>query len=116
MDFSKLGKARKSSEPNTLVELFDQLDRKASHNSLRPVQIEALNGLLREVWHRSHRILDTPVPSGHPCSREGFPQNADNRIARRSSPDLVVVHDDLSLDSGESKEMWSLPEKTLIVR
>lgn len=52
MDFSKLGKARKSSEPGTLLELFDQLDRKASHNSLRPVQIEALNGLQAKIAER----------------------------------------------------------------
>jgi tetratricopeptide (TPR) repeat protein len=52
MDFSKLGKARKSSEPSTLLELFDQLDRKASHNSLRPVQIEALNGLQAQIAER----------------------------------------------------------------
>ena len=52
MDFSKLGKARKSSEPGTLLELFDQLDRKASHNSLRPVQIEALIGLQSQIAKR----------------------------------------------------------------
>ena len=52
MDFSKLGKARKSSDPGTLLELFDQLDRKASHNSLRPVQIEALSGLQAQISER----------------------------------------------------------------
>lgn len=52
MDFSKLGKTRKSSEPATLLELFEQLDRKASHNSLRPVQIEALNGLQAQIAER----------------------------------------------------------------
>lgn len=55
MDFTKLGKTRKSSDPGTLLELFDQLDRKASHNSLRPVQIEALSGLQTQI--AEHDVL-----------------------------------------------------------
>jgi hypothetical protein len=52
MDFSKLGRPKKAATPQSLLELFDQLDRRASHNSLRPVQIEALGALQGQVEHR----------------------------------------------------------------
>ncbi|HMN44675.1 MAG TPA: DEAD/DEAH box helicase family protein [Povalibacter sp.] len=52
MDYSKLGKRKKDSNPQTLLELFDQLDRKATHNSLRPVQIEALEILQKQIAER----------------------------------------------------------------
>lgn len=45
IDFSKLGKPKGQSKATTFGQLFDQLDRKATHNSLRPVQIEALDAL-----------------------------------------------------------------------
>lgn len=43
MDFSKLGKSKKTSSVQSFNELFDQLDGKAIYNSLRSVQIEALD-------------------------------------------------------------------------
>lgn len=49
INFGKLGKSKSGGPPGTLVELFEQLDRKATHGSLRPVQIEALNALNRHV-------------------------------------------------------------------
>lgn len=52
IDFSKLGKPRGPSKPTTLIQLFEQLDRKATHNSLRPVQIEALEELDRQIGER----------------------------------------------------------------
>jgi hypothetical protein len=51
IDFSSIGKKKDSAPPNNLLETFDQLDRKASHESLRPAQIEALgamNGQIKE--------------------------------------------------------------------
>jgi superfamily II DNA or RNA helicase len=49
INFGKLGKSKSGGPPGTLVELFEQLDRKATHGSLRPVQIEALNALNGQV-------------------------------------------------------------------
>ena len=40
-DFSALGKKKESSTPADLFETFDQLDRKASHESLRLAQIKS---------------------------------------------------------------------------
>lgn len=52
INFGKLSKTKSSGPPAKLVELFDQLDRKASHGSLRPVQIEALNALDEQIKQR----------------------------------------------------------------
>src|SRR5439155_499631 len=52
IDFSRLGRPRGPSAPGSLLELFEQLDRKASHNSLRPVQIEALAALDKSIGER----------------------------------------------------------------
>ena len=52
IDFSKLGKAKGQPKPTKLGELFELLDRKASHNSLRPVQIEALALLDSQLSNR----------------------------------------------------------------
>lgn len=52
IDFSRLGKPKIAPKAATLAELFDQLDRKASHNSLRPVQIEALSQLDAQINQR----------------------------------------------------------------
>jgi type III restriction/modification enzyme restriction subunit/RAD3-like DEAD/DEAH box helicase len=49
IDFSKLAKSKSGGMPAKLVELFDQLDRKASHGSLRLVQIDALNALDTQI-------------------------------------------------------------------
>jgi len=52
IDFSRLGRPQGPSAPGSLIELFEQLDRKASHNSLRPVQIEALVALDKSIRER----------------------------------------------------------------
>lgn len=44
-DFSKLGKSSSREIPSTNEELFNQLDRRATHTSLRPVQVAALSAL-----------------------------------------------------------------------
>jgi Helicase C-terminal domain/Type III restriction enzyme, res subunit len=44
-DFSTLAAAAKSESASSLVELFNQLDRKATHTSLRPAQVAAMNSL-----------------------------------------------------------------------
>lgn len=63
MDFSKLGKPKKTVTPQSLLELFDQLDRRASHNSLRPVQIEALGALQHQIDQRD-LLLKVSTGSG----------------------------------------------------
>jgi hypothetical protein len=63
IDFSKLGKAKGQSKAATFGELFDQLDRKATHNSLRPVQIEALATLDKHVNERDV-VLKVSTGSG----------------------------------------------------
>lgn len=52
MDFSKLAKPKGSVVASNVLELFEQLDRKATHNSLRPVQIEALKALDQQIAER----------------------------------------------------------------
>lgn len=49
MDFTRLGKPPGPPKIASLNELFEQLDRRATHNSLRLVQIEALQGLADHV-------------------------------------------------------------------
>ncbi|AUS41596.1 hypothetical protein CYD94_04780 [Ralstonia solanacearum] len=44
-DFGKLAKSKTATMPTSHVELFDNLDRKATHQILRPVQAEALQAL-----------------------------------------------------------------------
>lgn len=63
IDFSRLGKPKVKSKAATFGELFDELDRKASHNSLRPVQIEALSGLDTHVNERDI-VLKVSTGSG----------------------------------------------------
>lgn len=45
INFGKLAKAKTSAVPATHEELFEQLDRRSTHQILRPVQTEALRGL-----------------------------------------------------------------------
>lgn len=45
LNFNKLAKAKHTGAVGTLIEIFEQLDRKATHQILRPVQYEALLGL-----------------------------------------------------------------------
>jgi hypothetical protein len=63
VDFSSLSKPKSSGSAPTLVGLFNQLDRKATHESLRPVQIEALNTLDGQVEHRDI-VLKVSTGSG----------------------------------------------------
>src|ERR1051325_3676372 len=49
INFGKLSKSKAGSLPNKLSELFDQLDRKQTHQILRPVQTEALNQLDQQL-------------------------------------------------------------------
>ena len=51
-NFAKLAKAKAASAPSGLVDLFNQLDRKATHESLRPVQIEALAAIEEQLGQR----------------------------------------------------------------
>lgn len=48
-DFSSLGKATKANVPASLLDLFGQLDRKATHTSLRAVQVSALKALDEQI-------------------------------------------------------------------
>jgi hypothetical protein len=52
LDFSSLGKGKESSAPGGLLETFNQLDRKASHESLRVAQNEALAAMNNQRDHR----------------------------------------------------------------
>lgn len=45
INFGKLAKAKSTTTPTKLGDLFEQLDRKATHQILRPVQGEALEAL-----------------------------------------------------------------------
>ncbi|MBU3636098.1 DEAD/DEAH box helicase [Polynucleobacter sp. es-MAR-4] len=63
INFGKLGKSKIASAPSTLVELFEQLDRKATHQILRPVQAEALVGLDQQCDDRDI-ILKVSTGSG----------------------------------------------------
>lgn len=63
IDFGKLAKAKTATVPSTLVELFEQLDRKATHQILRPVQTEALNELDAQTIHRDV-VLKVSTGSG----------------------------------------------------
>ena len=51
-DFKSLAASGKSDAPDTLAGLFSQLDRKATHTSLRPVQTSALNALDAQAKER----------------------------------------------------------------
>ena len=63
INFGKLGKSKIASLPGTLVELFEQLDRKATHQILRPVQAEALIALNEQCDDRDV-ILKVSTGSG----------------------------------------------------
>lgn len=52
INFGKLSKSKAGSVPKTLSELFDQLDRKQTHQILRPVQTEALNQLDQQLGQK----------------------------------------------------------------
>ncbi|KVP97370.1 hypothetical protein WJ97_10125 [Burkholderia ubonensis] len=52
INFGKMAKARGSGVPSTLGELFEQLDRKTTHQSLRPVQVDALKALDAQLQHK----------------------------------------------------------------
>lgn len=49
LNFGKLGKAKATAFAGTLIELFEQLDRKHTHQILRRVQEEALQGLHQQA-------------------------------------------------------------------
>lgn len=51
-DFSSLGKKPLADVPASLIELFGQLDRRATHTSLRPVQFSALRNLNEQMDQR----------------------------------------------------------------
>lgn len=51
-DFSSLAAAPASDLPATFAELFKQLDRKATHTSLRPAQLAALTALDAQIAER----------------------------------------------------------------
>lgn len=55
INFEKLTKARSSPALTKLVDLFEQLDRKATHQILRPVQEEALQ--LLDAQHTEHDVV-----------------------------------------------------------
>ncbi|MDS0850643.1 DEAD/DEAH box helicase family protein [Burkholderia cenocepacia] len=52
IDFGKMAKSRGPGAPSTLGELFDQLDRKATHQSLRTVQSDAFAALDQQLQHK----------------------------------------------------------------
>ena len=62
-NFSRLGSAPKSDAPASLVELFGQLDRKATHTSLRPAQVSAL-ALLQEQIDERDIVIKLSTGSG----------------------------------------------------
>lgn len=63
INFGKLAKAKTAAIPPTLVQLFEQLDRKATHQILRPVQAEALTELDAQIAHRDV-VLKVSTGSG----------------------------------------------------
>jgi Helicase C-terminal domain/Type III restriction enzyme, res subunit len=63
IDLSNLTRRKAGQLPETLGELFDQLDRKATHEALRPVQIESL-GLLDKQIHERDVVLKLGTGSG----------------------------------------------------
>lgn len=63
INFSKLAKTKTANTPQKLSELFNQLDRKATHESLRPVQIEAL-AALDEQFAELDIVLKVSTGSG----------------------------------------------------
>jgi superfamily II DNA or RNA helicase len=63
IDFSKLGRTKAAGPSQRLVDLFQQLDRKATHESLRPVQIDALGALDVQIGHRDV-VLKVSTGSG----------------------------------------------------
>lgn len=62
-DFSRLGSAPKSDAPASLVELFGQLDRKATHTSLRAAQASAL-ALLQKQFDERDIVIKLSTGSG----------------------------------------------------
>ena len=52
INFKSLSSAPKSDAPGTFGELFGQLDRKATHTSLRAVQASALAALDKQIDER----------------------------------------------------------------
>lgn len=63
IDFTKLSRKKEAGLPESMVALFDQLDRRATHASLRPLQIEAL-GLLHARQNEPHTVLKASTGSG----------------------------------------------------
>lgn len=51
-NFKRLSSAQKPEAPASLGELFSQLDRKATHTSLRPIQVSALEALDKQASER----------------------------------------------------------------
>ncbi|CAJ6031300.1 DEAD/DEAH box helicase [Burkholderia pseudomallei] len=52
INFGKMAKSGGSGAPGTLAELFEQLDRKATHQSLRTVQSDALGALDTQLQNK----------------------------------------------------------------
>jgi hypothetical protein len=63
INFGKLAKVKSNSAATSLLELFDQLDRKATHESLRPVQIEASKALDQQL-NEKDIVLKVSTGSG----------------------------------------------------
>lgn len=63
INFNKVAKAKAAATVPRLDTLFEQLDRKASHNSLRPVQSEALAALNTQIAQRDI-VLKVSTGSG----------------------------------------------------
>ncbi len=63
IDFNKILKPQKQRNPTSLLELFEQLDRKATHQILRPVQSEALQ-MLNDLKGQKDLVIKLSTGSG----------------------------------------------------
>ena len=82
INFEKLTKSRSSPALTKLVDLFEQLDRKATHQILRPVQEEAL-----QLLDAQHADLRAMVGGGY--GNLGEPVSAITRLMHRTTERTV---------------------------
>jgi hypothetical protein len=86
VDFNKLSGTKPSAASLRLTDLFNQLDRKATHESLRPVQIEALGALDGQIGNRDI-VLKVSTGSGKTVVGLVYAE-----LIRRRHPGETVVY------------------------
>jgi hypothetical protein len=84
--FSKLAKSKTDASADRLLDLFNQLDRKATHESPRPVQVEAFEALDVHINERDV-VLKVSTGSGKTLVGLVYAERM-----RRNYPDQAVIY------------------------